>query len=155
MGDFMSAHGSAPGPGQHPVLAGASAAVIGVALAAIAIGACGAAVGVRDAFPSIDPVFLALVALVAGLALGAAYGAIFRRAANDRRGGWLFGISYGFLVWMMGAGGVLRWLVGPLATGTAAIGLMAAHLLYGGAIGVLYPWIHRLFPRRLAARRAS
>jgi hypothetical protein len=78
------------------------------------------------------------------VAAGALYGRLFMRAANDRRGGWLFGISYGFLLWMIGPATVIQWLLHkPLALGTAAQAIFLAHLAYGLALGVLFPLIHR------------
>lgn len=80
---------------------------------------------------------------------GAIYGRIFMRAANDRRGGWLFGISYGFLLWMLGPGSIMPWLTGhPVLIGGAAQGLLIAHLVYGLALGALFPHVHRLVQRK-------
>ena len=71
------------------------------------------------------------------------------RAANDRRGGWLFGISYGFLLWVIGPATALTWVLRkPAATGTAAIGLFAAHLLFGTLLSAAFPWVHRLLVGR-------
>src|SRR5260370_41688930 len=57
-----------------------------------------------------------LATVVAGALLmalaGAAYGRLFGRAANDARGGWLFGMAFGFALWAGGAVMVL-----PLASG--------------------------------------
>jgi hypothetical protein len=76
---------------------------------------------------------------------GAIYGRVFSRAANDLRGGWLFGISYGFLIWMVGPVTALQWLLDrPIALGVAAMGILAAHLIYGLALGLLYSWVHTL-----------
>jgi hypothetical protein len=140
---FMRAHGQEPAPGQRPVIAGALAglsaglAVLPLlfwsqAISSVA-GALSASVGVMTAaYPS--------VAAVAG----GLYGAVFRRAANDRRGGWLFGISYGFLLWMVGPVTLLQAILGrPLATGVAAIGLLAAHLFSGLILGLLFRPMHR------------
>jgi hypothetical protein len=81
---------------------------------------------------------------------GALYGRILMRAANDRRGGWLFGISYGFLLWMLGPVTILQWLTrSPVAVGGAAQGLFAAHLAYGLALGWLFPRVHRWVQKRL------
>jgi cytochrome c biogenesis protein CcdA len=79
--------------------------------------------------------------------LGGIYGLIFRRAANDRRGGWLFGIGFGFLSWMCSVGlvGAVR---APLAVGHDAIALMLAFLAYGTLLGSLFPVVHRLFMAR-------
>jgi hypothetical protein len=82
--------------------------------------------------------------VVASLA-GLLYGAVFRRAASDRRGGWLFGISYGFLLWMLGPVTLLQVLLGhPLATGMAAMGILGGNLLFGLILGLLFRPAHRL-----------
>ena len=84
---------------------------------------------------------------------GVVYGRVFMRAANDRRGGWLFGISYGFLLWVVGPVTILSWaLRRPVATGPAAIGLFAAHLLFGLVLGGMFPWLHRLLMRGFRRR---
>jgi hypothetical protein len=80
---------------------------------------------------------------------GALYGRIFMRAANDRRGGWLFGIGFGFLVWMVAATTVQIAMNRPLATGGAAQGMFAAHLLFGLALGICFPRVHRVLQARL------
>ena len=98
----------------------------------------------------IGPALAALLHAAALALAGAAYGRLFSRAANDRRGGWLFGASYGFLLWMLGPVAVLQWAVArPVAVGEAAQGLFGAHLLYGLVLGLLFPPVHRLLQRRL------
>jgi hypothetical protein len=96
--------------------------------------------------------WLALVIHVCLMTLaGALYGKIFMRAANDRRGGWLFGISFGFLLWMLGPVTILQWLLRrPAVIGVASIGLFAAQVLFGLLLGLLFPWIHSLIQRRTA-----
>ena len=59
--------------------------------------------------------------------------------------GRLFGISYGFFIWMVGPVTVLQWLIDrPLALGVAAMGILGAHLVYGLVLGLLFPSVHRL-----------
>jgi hypothetical protein len=87
---------------------------------------------------------------LATIVAGAIYGRVFSRAANDPDGGWLFGISYGFLIWMVGPVTLLQWIFGrPLALGVAAIGMLAAHLIYGLALGLLFPVVHHLIQSEL------
>lgn len=84
---------------------------------------------------------LAVALFVVG---GALYGRLFMRAANDFRGGWLFGIGFGFLLWMLGPATILQWLRHkPLALGAAAQAMFLAHLAYGLALGALFPILHR------------
>jgi hypothetical protein len=81
---------------------------------------------------------------------GALYGRIFMRAANDRRGGWLFGIGFGFLLWMLGPSTLVYWLrQAPLVTGRASQALFASYLVFGVVLGIAYPFVHTLIQRRL------
>ncbi len=82
----------------------------------------------------------------AGLMLlgGILYGWLFQRAANDPRGGWLFGMAFGFVLWMLGPVPLLQWLPDqPILRGYPATGLLLAQLLWGLAMGVVFPLIHR------------
>jgi hypothetical protein len=81
---------------------------------------------------------------------GGLYGRVFMRAANDRRGGWLFGIGFGFLLWMLGPSTMFYWLRhAPLVTGRASQALFGSHLLYGLALGLSFPLVHTVLQRRL------
>jgi hypothetical protein len=92
--------------------------------------------------------YLAIMALA-----GLLYGRIFMRAANDWRGGWLFGIGYGFLLWMLGPITLMQWWRGqPIVVGGASQGLFAAHLAYGLILGALYPAFNRITQRRAGER---
>ena len=95
MNPILRAHGYDAGPTQRPALAGAlSAAIAEVPTLAVMI-ATGAfeqlarSVGLGTAAGLL--VHIALV-LVAGLV----YGRVFQRAANDRSGGWMFGLALAF-----------------------------------------------------------
>jgi hypothetical protein len=86
------------------------------------------------------------------VAAGALYGWIFMRAANDRRGGWLFGIAYGFLVWALGPSTFALWVTGrPLTTGVAAQLLLLAYLTYGLSLGIVYPHVGAFVRKRESA----
>lgn len=141
---FMRAHGQRPGPGQRPKTAGALAGGAAGLLAIPLLEFSGAADSLRLSIAGGDwliPIVYVCIAVLAGLA----YGALFQRAAADRRGGWLFGISYGFLLWMLGPITLLQTLLGrPIATGTAAMGILAANLLSGLILGVLFRPAHRV-----------
>jgi hypothetical protein len=85
---------------------------------------------------------------------GALYGRVFMRAANDYRGGWLFGIGYGFLLWMIGPVTLMQWAwAHPLVVGRSAQALFASHLAYGLVLGALFPHVHRAVKRN--ARRLA
>src|SRR5690242_16488011 len=82
---FLRAHGSAAGVLMRPVLtgflAGLSSAILVILLGGI--------------YKSV------LGYLFFGSMAGILYGVIYRRAANDRRSGWIFGASTGFIFWMI------------------------------------------------------
>jgi hypothetical protein len=81
---------------------------------------------------------------------GLIYAAIFKRAANDCKGGWIFGASYGFLLWLIAP--ITVWQLFStrrLVLGGAAMGLFGAHILFGLVLGIVFPWIHFLIQSRL------
>jgi len=143
MATFLSAHGYDPGPSQRPFLSGAISGV----LATIP------AIGVLVWFGSLKVEaeilgFSVLVTLCLGWAImavaGAAYARLFGRAANHVRGAWLFGMAFGFGLWAAGAVLVLPIAgSGRAASGSAALGLAAAMLVWGVALGILVPFVHR------------
>jgi hypothetical protein len=141
---YMRAHGNAPGPTHRPYLTG----VVSGALAAVPNllfqNWTGALTAVTESI-SVGLWKAVVVNVLILVIAGVIYAAIFRRAANDTGGGWLFGISYGFLTWVVGPVAIWQWTTGePLAIGTAAMGLFGAHLVYGLVLGGLYPYINRL-----------
>ena len=145
---YMRAHGNTPGPTQRPRLAGAITGLIAEIPAVGVLWWSGALSSVMQSLSVALWVTLVLhsAAMIVG---GAIYGRVFSRAANDVRGGWLFGISYGFLIWMVGPVTVLQWLMDhPIALGVAAMGILGAHLLYGLVLGLLFPFVHRLVHKR-------
>jgi len=149
MPSFLAAHGYDPGPTQRPFAVGA----IGGAAAAVP------AIAVLWWFGSL-PVEARILGLsIAGtLALGSAamavagavYARLFGRAANDRRGGWLFGTAFGFAMWAGGAALVLPLLGGgQTPAGPAAVGLFVSLLLWGGTLGLIVPLVHPHLQERL------
>jgi hypothetical protein len=149
---FMKAHGQTPAQGQRPGMAGALGGLIAGAAAVPVLLGTGAAASVAE---GLDVSRLAAAGMYLAVTTlgGALYGAVFRRAASDRRGGWLFGISSGFLLWMVGPITLLQALLGrPLAVGTAAMGLLAAHLLSGLVLGLLFRPMHGLIQGRAGKR---
>jgi hypothetical protein len=154
---FLNAHGYDPGPSQRPLLAGAISGILGTV----------PAIGVLIAFGSLtaeaDILGLSpLATLGAGWAVmaiaGAAYARFFGRAANAVRGGWLFGISFGFGLWAAGAVLVLPLLSGGRApAGEAAAGVALSLIVWGIATGILVPFVHRPLHESLetASRRAD
>ncbi|HKP33181.1 MAG TPA: hypothetical protein VJT70_00185 [Sphingomicrobium sp.] len=143
MASFLGAHGYDPGPTQRPILAGLISGLLATA----------PAIALLHAFGSLEvearilglPVAatLAAGALVMAVA-GAVYARLFGRAANDRRGGWLFGMAFGFLLWTAGAVLVLPLVSGGKApAGEAALGLFVSLVAWGASIGALLPFVHR------------
>lgn len=142
---MLQAHGLDAGPMQRPLLAGA----LGGVIAAVP------AVTILIVFQSLnEPARAAGTSVVSaggayvGLMLlgGVMYGWLFQRAANDPWGGWLFGLAFGFVVWMLGPIPLLQWLPdGPILRGYPAAGLLLAQLLWGLTLGVVFPLIHRRF----------
>ena len=146
---YMRAHGNTPGPTQRPILAGAATGSLAEIPAVLLLWWSGALVSATESL-SLSTWMAVALHFLATIVAGAIYGRVFSRAANDPRGGWLFGISYGFLLWMIGPVTVLQWTLGrPLALGVAAMGILGAYLAYGLSLGLLFPWIHKLLQSEL------
>lgn len=148
---YMRAHGHTPGPTQRPLLTGVVSGLVGWVPSSLVAYFTGALVGEATAFDLSVPVTLVIAAVIS-VAAGMLYAAIFQRAANDTKGGWLFGSSYGFLIWMIGPVGLWRLFYGyPLTGGTGAMGMFAAYVVFGLALGVAFPLINRALQKRFRA----
>jgi hypothetical protein len=143
MAGFLSAHGYDPGPTQRPFLAGAISGIVAT-VPAIAILQAFGSLRVEAKILGVSE-FATLAAGWILMALsGAVYGRLFGRAANDVRGGWLFGMAFGFLLWTAGAVLVLPLVSGGKApAGQAALGVFVSLVAWGAAIGALLPFVHR------------
>jgi hypothetical protein len=140
---FLDAHGYDPGPSQRPLLAGAISGVLATIPAVAVLFAFGSLQVEADILGLPRIATLGVGACVMALA-GAAYARFFGRAANSVRGGWLFGMSFGFGLWAAGAVLVLPLLNGGRApAGTAASGVAASLIVWGLAAGLLVPFVHR------------
>jgi uncharacterized membrane protein YagU involved in acid resistance len=107
------------------------------------------------------------VNLAIGVAIGVSYGLLFRRLGQDITCALGWGLSYGFLWWVLGPLTLLPALLGgdPEWSATAAGGSMSAlagHLVYGGCLGVAFhlleapfgvPWLARTRVEALRALR--
>jgi len=145
---FIRAHGYVPGPTERPLATGALAALVAVC-PAVAVAWIGGGFSEAGGTLGVDAKAIAAAFTMVMVAAGAVYGWIFMRAANDRRGGWLFGASYGFLGWMLGPAVFLQWIIGrPVAIGVAAQALLGAHLLYGAVLGICFPFVSARFIKR-------
>lgn len=154
---FLDAHGYDPGPSQRPLTAGAISGI----LATIP------AIGVLVYFGSLkvearvlglsSPMTLALGWAAMAIA-GAAYARFFGRAANATRGGWLFGMSFSFALWAAGAVLILPLVGGGRApAGETAAGIALSMIVWGVAVGILVPFVHRPLHEDIeaASKRAS
>ena len=146
---YMRAHGNAAGPTHRPLLTGLLSGLVAAALAlairifsgALTSEASALGLGISTTI-SIDVAIFSLLGLV--------YALVFQRAANEMLSGWLLGISFGFLTWVVGPVTLWNWTTGiPLATGRAAVGLFASHLAYGLVLGAAYPIANRVTQTRL------
>lgn len=143
MASFLAAHGYDPGPTQRPLLAGAAAGLVATAPAIAVLHGFGS-LGVEARILGLS----ILSTLAAGEAVmafaGAMYARLLGRVANDRRGGWLFGMVFGFVLWAAGAVLVLPLASGGQApAGTAALGVFLSLVLWGATLGLLLPILHR------------
>jgi len=146
---YMRAHGNTAGPTQRPLVTGAIGAVIAFIPYEAILRLSRARSAIAAGF-DISIWSSTLINLIVMVIAGLIYAAVFKRAANDRRGGWVFGASYGFLLWMIAPISIWQ-LFGsrPFVVGTAAIGLFVAHVIYGLVLGIVFPWVHVLIQARL------
>jgi 4-amino-4-deoxy-L-arabinose transferase-like glycosyltransferase len=125
------------------LLAGAISGVLAT-LPAIAILIPLGSLEVEARILGLSPVLTLFLGCLVMAAAGALYARIFGRAANNVRGGWLFGMAYGFALWAGGAVLVLPMSSGGRApAGVAALGVALSMLVWGLAIGLLLPFVHR------------
>jgi hypothetical protein len=144
--------GNEPTPDQRPFLSGFLAACVATAASAWLLFQCGA---MRTQAHALQIPRSSMIALQAAIWLGGGvlFGRVFSRAAADPRGGWLFGLACGYLLWMLGPATTMMWIAGgPVAKGPAAVGLLAAYILYGLAMGIAFPYTNDIFKPRLGER---
>ena len=140
---FLAAHGYDPGPAQRPLLAGAIAGLLAT-IPGVGVLLLFGSLEVQAAILGWSPLATVAVGCVLMAAAGALYARLFGRAANSVRGGWLFGMSFGFALWAAGAVLIL-----PLASGgetpagSKAVGIAVSMLAWGLAVGLLVPFVHR------------
>lgn len=153
---FLRAHGFDPGPTQRPILAGGLTGLLALAPGAPLFVGLGSFSVTADRIMGLPPAVAALILVCAFVVAGVLYGCLFRRAANDRGGGWLFGLSFGFFLWVAAPVVVLPLIPGSgMAAGTPAIGFLASFLTWGLALGLLFPHVHRPLQTDLDARGKS
>ena len=143
MPGFLSAHGYDPGPTQRPGAAGAIAGLISTVPATAVLAAFGS-LRIEAQILGLPASLTVAAGCVVMSITGALYGRLFQRAANDRRGGWLFGMLFGFVLWTAGSVMILPLLSGGLAPGgVAAIGVLLSLLAWGTSLGALFRYVHR------------
>ena len=147
---MVRAHGLDPGPTQRPLTVGALAGLV-AALPAMAVldgfgwlEALAHSIG-GDAIGSLA---VALGCAVVLTMAGTLYGLAFGRGANDPLGGWLFGLAFGFLLWMLVPVALLQWLPvvengRPVFIGRPVMGLLLGSLVWGAGLGAAFPVLHR------------
>lgn len=156
MATFLGAHGYDPGPSQRPLLAGAITGLLATAPAIALLQVFGSLVVEARILGASIAATLIIGAIVMAVA-GALYSRLFGRAANDPRGGWLFGMAFGFVIWTAGAVLVLPLVSGGKApAGHAALGVLLSLIAWGTALGALLPFVHRPLHKSIEseARRA-
>jgi Na+/melibiose symporter-like transporter len=140
---FLAAYGYDPGPSQRPLLSGAISGILAT-IPAIGILMVFGSLEVEAEILGMSPVATLAAGWGAMAIAGAAYARFFGRAANELRGGWLFGMSFGFALWAAGAVLVLPLLSGGRApAGPAAVGVALSLIVWGVAVGILLPFVHR------------
>jgi len=131
-----------------------------------------------DALPTVagivgsrSPAAGLIVHLLIAQFIGVTYAVLFRRRSFDLASGIGWGVSYGFVWWVLGAltllpvitGGAPEWSAGAVA---AAFPSLVGHLAYGAALGVVFyrledrtnPWWstrNEMEAERVAAQRET
>ncbi|HEX5237614.1 MAG TPA: hypothetical protein VFW39_04030 [Sphingomicrobium sp.] len=157
MAGFLAAHGYDPGPSQRPFSAGAISGLLAT-IPAIAVLFGFGSLKVEAEILGMNRILTLAAGWVVMAVAGAVYARVFGRAANSVKGGWLFGMSFGFALWAAGAVLVLPLLSGGRTpAGPAAAGVAASLLVWGAATGLLVPFVHRPLHENLeaASKRAE
>ena len=153
MATVLSAHGYDPGPSQRPLLAGAISGILATAPAIPILVGLGS-LRVEADILGLSPVLAIGLGCIAMAIAGAVYARVFGRAGNNPHGGWLFGMVFGFALWAGGAVLVLPLASGGLApAGKPALGIALSLLVWGFAVGILLPFVHR--PLHESLKRGS
>jgi uncharacterized membrane protein YagU involved in acid resistance len=154
---------------------GVLAAALRGAVAGLLGGAVISQLMLRGAVPAVaerltgsnGPLAGIVVNLAIGVAIGVSYGLLFRRLCQDVTCALAWGLSYGFLWWILGPLTLLPALLGgdpdwTAAAAGGALSALAGHLVYGGCLGVTFylleapfgvPWLARSRTEALRAMR--
>lgn len=143
IGGFLDAHGYDPGPSQRPLLSGAISGILATVPAIVVLVVFGS-LEVEARILGISWLATLVLGTAAMAIAGAAYARFFGRAANEVRGGWLFGMSFSFALWAAGAVLILPLLSGGRApAGAPAAGIALSMIVWGVITGTLVPLVHR------------
>ena len=152
---FLDAHGYDPGPSQRPFLSGALSGVAATVPAILVLIGFGA-LKVEAEILGMSPMATVGLGWVVMAIAGAAYARFFGRAANAVRGGWLFGMTFGFALWAAGAVLVLPLIShGHAPAGAPAVGVAVSLIVWGLATGILVPFVHRPFHESIESAAKS
>lgn len=157
MAGFLGAHGYDPGPSQRPYLSGAVSGALAT-VPAVALLLVTGALAVEAKILGTSLLVTIAIGVPVMAAAGGVYARLFGRPANDPRAGWLFGMAYGFLLWAAGAVLVLPLVSGgQAAAGGAAVGVFLSLVVWGAALGIVLPFVHRPLQDKLetAAKRSG
>lgn len=153
MAGFLSAHGFDTGQTQRPYLSGAISGLIGTVPAVVILYTFGS-LAIEAKILGISQTLTLIAGEIAMAVAGAAYSRLFGRAANYARGGWLFGMAFGFVLWAAGAVMILPLVSGGQApAGVPGIGVLLSLLAWGAAAGIAQPFVER--PLRGSIEAAS
>lgn len=153
MTTILSVHGYDPGPSQRPLSSGAISGVLAT-IPAVPILIWLGSLEVEAQILGFSRLLTIGLGCAAMAVAGAIYARLFGRAGNNRHGGWLFGMVFGFALWAGGAVLVLPLASGGLApAGKAALGVALSLLVWGLAVGILLPFVHR--PLHESLKRGS
>lgn len=151
---FLRAHGADPGPTQRPLTAGLVTGLAATAPAGGTLIAFGSFAVAADQVIRLSAPVTAALLIAAFATAGLLYGALFQRAANDRRAGWLLGLAYGFVLWVAAPMVVLPLVSGvAMAAGVPAKGFLITFLFWGLVLGTVFPYVHARLHRGLQPDR--
>jgi hypothetical protein len=154
MMDFLRAHGVDAGPHQRPIVAGLLSGLLATVPAGLVLVSFGSFQVAADQVMRLPRPTAAAILIAAFAVAGALYGLTLRRAANDQRGGWLFGAVFGFCLWIATPVTVLPLIGGSvMAAGRAATGFLACFLVWGLVAGGAFPLVHRPLMARFGDKR--
>ncbi|GAA3239089.1 hypothetical protein [Actinocorallia longicatena] len=132
--------------GLHATGFGILAGLLGGSVFALVWWRSGGLVQVAGLVGGHGPVLGLIVHLVIAQLIGVSYALLFRRRAFDLASGIGWGVSYGFLWWVLGALTLLPALLGlPLRWNAAAISTafpsLVGHLAYGAVLGAIHQYL--------------